>query len=105
MPPTRAELLQGFIAQRPQDPFPKYALALELKNGGELARAWEMFQALLAGHPEYTATYLHAGNTLLALGRRDEARDVYTRGITVCGRVGDAHARGELETALAAVAG
>jgi hypothetical protein len=42
-----------------------------------------------------------AGGTLLTLGRRDEAADIYRRGIEVAGRRGDAHAKSELVSALA----
>ncbi len=99
--PNRIEMLRAFIAQRPTDPFPKYALALEHKNAGELDAAWSQFEALMSAHADYTASYLHAGNTLVALGRLNEARAIYRRGIEVCARVGDGHARGELEGALA----
>ncbi len=103
--PSRAEMLEAFVLQRPDDPFPKYALALEHKNAGDLPRAWSLFEALLAAHADYTATYLHAGNTLVGLGRTEEARALYRRGVEVCARAGDSHARGELEGALAALGG
>lgn len=103
MPPSRLEMLRGFIAQRPADPFPRYALAMEHKNAGQLEEAWQAFESLMAAHPGYVAAYLHAGNTLLALGRSADARDVYQRGIEAAARGGDTHARGELEGALAAV--
>ena len=96
-------MLKEFIAARPGDPFPRYALALEYKNGGRLDEARAEFDTLMTAHPDYTAAYLHAGNTLLALGLRDEARAIYERGIEACARGGDAHARGELEGALAAL--
>jgi tetratricopeptide (TPR) repeat protein len=96
-------MLRSFIEQRPADPFPKYALALEHRNAGAFEEAWAAFQVLLERHPDYAPGYLHAGNTLVSLGRRDEARAVYERGIEVCRRVGDAHAGGELEGALAAL--
>ena len=100
---SRIEALQGFIRQNPADPFPRYALALEYKNGGRLEEARATFDELLATSPDYTATYLHAGNVLVALGRRDEAREIYTRGVAVCVHRGDSHARGELEGALVAL--
>jgi tetratricopeptide (TPR) repeat protein len=99
---SRVETLKGFIAQRPEDPFPRYALAMEYKNGGRLDEARETFEALMRSHPAYTAAYLHAGNTLVALGRRADARAVYQRGIDACTLAGDSHARGELQGALAA---
>ena len=94
-------MLLGFIQQKPADPFPRYALAQEYKNAGRLEEARATFEALMASAPDYTATYLHAGNVLVSLGRAAEAVEVYRRGIAVCSRRGDAHARGELEGALA----
>jgi tetratricopeptide (TPR) repeat protein len=99
--PTRIELLRGFIAQRPGDPFPRYALAMEHKNAGQLDAAWETFRMLMDEHRDYVPAYLHAGHTLLALGRTDEARGVFENGIAASSRCGDSHARGELEGALA----
>jgi tetratricopeptide (TPR) repeat protein len=96
-------MLQAFIAQRPNDPFPRYGLALEHKNAGRLEEAWSAFEALMTEHPTYTAAYLHAGNTAVALGRVDAARAVYARGIEACAKAGDAHARGELEGALSSL--
>jgi tetratricopeptide (TPR) repeat protein len=103
LPPSRIELLKTFIAQRPTDPFPQYGLALEHKNAGQLAEAWDVFAALMEKHPGYTAAYLHAGNTAVALGRVEDARAVYARGLEACAKAGDTHARGELEGALAAL--
>jgi tetratricopeptide (TPR) repeat protein len=100
---SRIEMLTGFIAQRPDDPFPKYALALEHKNAGALALAWETFSSLIERHGDYVAAYLHAGNTLVALGRTSEARGVYEQGLAACQRTGDSHAQGELAGALASL--
>jgi Tfp pilus assembly protein PilF len=96
----RIATFQSFIARAPADPFPRYGLAMEFKTRGDLASAWTAFSELLAQFPEYVPTYLMAGGTLVALGRRDEAADVYRRGIEVATGSGNAHARGELETAL-----
>jgi tetratricopeptide (TPR) repeat protein len=98
---SRVDTLRAFIASKPHDPFPKYALALEYKNAGQLAEAREQFDVLLRDHGDYVASYLHAGNTHLALGDRAAARAVFARGIEVATRRGDAHARGELEGAFA----
>jgi predicted Zn-dependent protease len=100
---NRIEMLTGFIAQNPKDPFPRYGLALEYKNGGRLDEAERAFAELMAGFPDYTAAYLHAGAVLVALGRKAEAGEVYRRGIEACRRKRDGHAEGELEAALAAL--
>jgi hypothetical protein len=95
------ELLRSFIAQRPSDPFPRYALALEHKNAGQLEEAWDTFRMLMDAHRDYVPAYLHAGHTLVALGRLPEARTVFDSGVEASRRCGDGHARSELEAALA----
>lgn len=100
MATSRIDLLLGFIRQKPGDPFPRYGLAMEYKNADRLEDAWQIFDELMTSSPDYTAAYLHAGNVLVALGRIEDARAVYTRGIAACVRRGDTHARGELEGAL-----
>ena len=94
-------MLQAFIAQKPRDPFPRYALALEYKNGNRPDEAEALFGDLMKLDPDYIPTYLHAGELLVKLGRKDEARAVFQTGIAAATRRGDSHARGELEGALA----
>ena len=100
---SRIESLKTFIAGHPADPFPRYALALEYKNGNRLPEARDEFAALMRDHADYVAAYLHAGNTHLALGDRTAARETFARGIEASIRRGDGHAKGELESALALV--
>ena len=97
----RIATFKSFIARTPEDPFPRYGLAMEHKGLGELDQAWACFAELIEKFPDYVATYLMAGGTLAALGRSDEAADIYRKGVAVAARKGDAHAKGELETALA----
>jgi hypothetical protein len=96
----RIATFKSFIARSPDDPFPRYGLAMEHRTRGDLAEAWSGFSDLLDRFPDYVPTYLMAGGTLAALGRKDEAASVYRRGIETAGRKGDSHARGELESAL-----
>lgn len=100
----RIATFQSFIARSPRDPFPRYGLAMEFRTRGDLAAAWQAFETLLAEHPTYIPAYLMAGQTLVALGRRDQAAQVYRDGIAKATVGGDAHARGELEGALAELA-
>jgi Tfp pilus assembly protein PilF len=97
----RIATLKTFITRSPKEPFPRYGLAMEYKNRGELAEAWSVFGELIQQFPDYVPTYLMAGGTLTALGRKDEAISVYRQGIEVATRSGDQHARRELESALA----
>jgi len=99
----RLETFRSFISKSPSDPFPRYGLAMEHKGRGELDEAWTVFEQLLSGFPDYVPTYLMAGGTLVALGRKDEAATTYRKGIEVATRRGDQHARRELESALSEI--
>lgn len=97
----RIEDLTQFIEARPGDPFPRYGLALELKNVGRLEESERAFAEVMERFPDYTPAYLHAGNVLVALGKREAAAAIYRNGIEACTRKRDGHALGELEAALA----
>ena len=101
MSSSRLDLLKEMVSANPSDAFLRYGLAMELKNGGQLEDAWHEFDALIRTFPEYVAAYLHAGNTLVALGRKDQAADVWRAGIAAAQNKRDFHAKGELEAALA----
>jgi len=97
----RIATFRSFISRSPADPFPRYGLAMELKTRGQLDEAAAAFAELLEQFPDYVPTYLMAGGTLAALGRKADAAEVYRKGIEVAQRRGDQHARRELEAALA----
>src|SRR4029079_13430853 len=71
---SRVETLKKFIQSRPSDALPCYGLAQEYKNAGQFAEARAEFETLMRDHPDYTAAYLHAGNVLIALRERVDAR-------------------------------
>jgi tetratricopeptide (TPR) repeat protein len=97
---TRLEFLRETLAAKPDDAFARYALALELSNSEKPEDAWEHFDYLLRRQPEYSATYYQAGTFLARQGRRDEAREIFSKGIEVTGRQGNLHAQSELQKAL-----
>jgi Flp pilus assembly protein TadD len=97
----RVAILRSFAEKRPQDPFPRYALAMELKTAGDSASAYQAFASLITEHPDYVAAYAPAGALLSTLGRMNEAREVYGKGIAAAERRNDAHTRAHLEALLA----
>jgi len=97
----RIASFKSFIDRSPQDPFPRYGLAMEHKGRGELDQAWAVFVELMTRFPDYVPTYLMAGGTAVALGRKEDAISAFQKGIEVATRRGDQHARRELEQALA----
>ncbi len=100
MPSGRLEALQAILHNNPSDTLARYGLAMELVKAGRFEEAVAAFQALIAIQPDHAYAYFHAGQTLEKLGRVDEARRMYRSGADAAARKGDAHARGELETAL-----
>jgi hypothetical protein len=96
-------MLRSFAEQRPQDPFPRYALAMELKSSGNAEAAWRSFESLISSHPDYVASYSPAGELLVEMGRVDEARSLYDKGIAACARRNDGHTREHLESARASL--
>jgi tetratricopeptide (TPR) repeat protein len=96
----REAQLRKFVEGTPNDPFPRYALALELKGKGDTASAAAEMQELLRRTPDYLAAYLQLGMLLQALGRAEEAKAAYSGGQEVARRKGDSHALSELTQAL-----
>ena len=96
----RLETLRGMVARNPSDSFARYGLAMEYARGGDLAKAVEEFRALLTVNPDYAAAYYHGGQALEKLGRTEDAREIYRKGIEATTRTGDEHTRSELQAAL-----
>lgn len=100
----RLEMLQQFVARAPNEPFPRYGLAMEFKKRGLLVEASAAFAELIRRSPSYVPAYLMAGQTLVAAGDPAGARAVFEQGIAAARTAGDDHALGELEAARAALA-
>jgi hypothetical protein len=96
---TRREFLEETVQQQPGNTFARYGLAMELAKT-EPDAAWTHFAYLLEHHPEYAATYFHAGAFLGKQGRQEEARKVLTTGLEVTSRQGNRHTQSELQAAL-----
>ena len=98
---SRLETLRRIADQRPTDPFPRYGLAMELRNTGALDEAVAAFQSLEGSAPDYVPQYLMHGQLLVQLGRKADAIAVMERGAVVAAKKGDSHASSELRGALA----
>jgi thioredoxin-like negative regulator of GroEL len=98
---TRRQMLEEFVAAKPNDAFARYGLAMECANTGDTTAADQQFKTLIDAHPEYVAAYFQYGQFLVKAGRADEARSALTAGIATAQRTGDDHARSEMEAALA----
>ena len=97
---TRRQLLEEFVAKKPDDAFSRYGLAMECMNGGDAAAADGHFRALVERNSDYIPAYLMYGQLLAREARKDEAKQVLLNGISAASKKGDEHARSEMETLL-----
>ncbi len=97
----RIALLNEVLAQNPSDAFARYGLALEYSNAGDVKRALEEFGRLLTTHPDYTAGYFMAAQTLAKADRTEEAKKMLADGIASAKKTGNGHAQAEMEGMLA----
>jgi len=97
----RLALLTEVLAQNPTDAFARYGLAMEYSKAGEVEQALEEFGKLLTTHPDYTAGYFMAAQTLAKADRVEEARQMLGNGIASARKTGNGHAQAEMEAMLA----
>jgi predicted Zn-dependent protease len=93
---TRREKLEAMLAGSPDDPFLRYALALELASAGDPVGAIARLQDMLQVTPDYVPSYLQLAQLQVSQGQADDAKPVLTRGIEMARRAGDSHAEGEM---------
>ena len=98
---SRRQMLEEFIAKKPDDAFSRYGLALECSNTGDTAAADTHFRTLTDQFPDYIPAYLMYAQMLARIQRADDARQILTKGISAAAHKGDDHARSEMESLLA----
>ena len=92
--------LTEILTQDPKNAFARYGLAMEHAGQGNVDTALKEFQQLLTDHPDYTAGYFMAAQTLAKAGRTDEAKSELTEGIASARRTGNQHALSEMQAML-----
>jgi len=93
-------MLNEVLNQNPNDAFARYGLAMEYSKTGEVERALEEFGKLLSAHPDYTAGYFMAAQTLTSASRTEEAKRMLVEGIAAARRTGNQHAQSEMTAML-----
>ena len=93
-------MLSEILAQDPQNAFARYGLAMEYASRGDTDAALTEFARLLEEHPDYTAGYFMAAQTLAKAERPDEAKVRLTQGIASARRTGNQHALNEMQAML-----
>lgn len=93
-------MLNEILAQNPTDAFARYGLAMEYAGRGETEASLAEFDRLLAQHPDYTAGYFMAAQTLAKAGRSEQAKSRLAEGIASAQRTGNQHALSEMQAML-----
>lgn len=101
---TRRQMLEEFVAKKPDDAFSRYGLAMECMNSGDPSAADSHFRALIDHNVDYIPAYLMYGQLLARESRNEEARQVLSKGIAAATKKGDEHARSEMEAFLGELA-
>jgi predicted Zn-dependent protease len=96
----RLAMLNEILSENPEDAFARYGLAMEYSNSGEVERALQEFTKLLSTHPDYTAGYFMAAQTLSKANRVEEAKKMLVDGISSARRTGNTHAQSEMTAML-----
>jgi tetratricopeptide (TPR) repeat protein len=100
--PTSEKLrkLRQMLEREPRDAFLLYGIGMELKKLKDFTSAIEHFSRVIEVDPGYCYAYFQRGQTHELLGQSEPARQSYRDGIAAAERVGDAHAKEELQAAL-----
>lgn len=93
-------MLSEILEQNPKDAFARYGLAMEYAGRGATDESMAEFDRLLEEHPDYTAGYFMAAQTLAKAGRTTEAKGRLTEGIASARRTGNGHAQSEMQAML-----
>lgn len=96
----RLAMLNEILSQNPDDAFARYGVAMEYSKTGDVERALGEFAKLLSAHPDYTAGYFMAAQTLSKANRLDDAKKMLVEGISSARRTGNSHAQSEMTAML-----
>ena len=92
--------LKEILTLDPGNAFARYGLAMEYVNRGEIDAGLAEFDTLLTAHPDYTAGYFMAAQTLAKEDRVPEAIARLHGGIASARRTGNSHAQNEMQGLL-----
>jgi predicted Zn-dependent protease len=99
---TRRKKLEAMLASDGNDPFLRYALAMEYVSAGDHATAVQQFSVLTAPGvaKPYVPAFLMGAQSLVKLGKSGDAVPLLREGIKAAKKQGDSHAAGEMEALL-----
>lgn len=96
----RVRKLLLVIQKQPRDPFPRFALALELLKSGKLETSRRLFESVMALDEHYPGLAYHLGKLYHRMGESGLSRSLIQKGIREAERNKDNHTLRELAAAL-----
>ncbi|HEX8674956.1 MAG TPA: tetratricopeptide repeat protein [Longimicrobium sp.] len=97
---SRTDALRKMAAAHPEDPRPRFGLALEFERAGDWESAAAELRAYLNLADDEGNAFGRLGHALRQLGRDDEAREAYRQGIAAAERHGHPTMAMEFEEVL-----
>lgn len=97
---NRLQTLLKMAADKPEDVFLKYAIALEHVSLNDYEAAEKTFEWLVSKHPNYLPTYYQYGQLLDAREQKEKALKIYTEGIALAATLRDYKTARELQQAM-----
>ena len=97
---SKIETLKSLVEKNPNNPLGRYGLANEYLKLEMYEEAIEEIQAYLRLKEDQGAVYRMLGEALLKLGRKEEAKEAYRKGIEAANRHGHPGMAAEFEETL-----
>lgn len=93
-------MLSEILAEHPTDAFTRYGLAMAYASEGRNDDALREFATTIEHNPDYVPAFQMAAQTLLKLGRNEEAKQRLEDGLGAAARTNNAHAASEMQAML-----
>lgn len=97
---SKLQTLLSFLEDDPNDVFTHYAIALEYERLKDVPKALEKLHEALKLDSSYVAAYQQLGRIYSMTGDPKKAAAILIDGIAVAQKIGDTHARLEMQEEL-----
>ncbi len=101
----RISYFERMLADNPENPTGLLALANEYKKAGRDEDEAAVLKRYVEAHEDEGNAYLRLGDVLAGLGREDDAREAYERGIPQAEKFGHSGMAEDLRLAIARLGG
>jgi predicted Zn-dependent protease len=101
MSQSRIDAFEVMVREQPEEAMAWYGLANEYVKLQRWSQAADALRNVVHLNPDYTAAYQMLGTALASQGKRDEAREIWKRGVETATRTGAWKARQHMEGLLA----